>query len=139
MLCHHASHALRWYSRGTKDCSFYGVFDTYEAFRLNISLFLSLFVCLFFLINYSYFLYFSYDYLRITNDTNDVIGTFCGNQTGASVTVTGNYALLTFRTDQIIQKTGFELFFSYGGFPGKFSFLKSRTSNQNKRIWMSGD
>ncbi|XP_074619287.1 uncharacterized protein LOC141878299 isoform X2 [Acropora palmata] len=59
-----------------------------------------------------------YDYLKITNDANYVIGTFCGQQSGALVTVTGSYALLTFHTDRVEEKTGFELFFSYGGFPG---------------------
>ena len=93
--------------------------------RFNEIYIVCLLVC-FLLIHYSCFLYLSYDYLRITNDTNDVIGTFCGLQTGALVTVTGNYALLTFRTDRIVQRTGFELFFSYEGFPGKFSFLTLR-------------
>ncbi|XP_015751521.1 PREDICTED: uncharacterized protein LOC107331445 [Acropora digitifera] len=59
-----------------------------------------------------------YDYLKITNGTNYVIGTFCGQQSGALVTVTGRYAVLTFQTDRIVQKTGFELSFSYVGFPG---------------------
>ena len=74
-------------------------------------------------------LYLSYDYLRITNDTMDVIGTFCGQQTGATVTVTALYVVLTFRTNRIMQRTGFELLFSYEVFPGKFHFLKRQTNH----------
>ena len=40
-----------------------------------------------------------------------------------SVRVAGNYALLTFHTDRRVQKTGFELLFSYGVFPGELRFV----------------
>ena len=106
--------------------------------------FCCLLVCLL-LIHYSYFLCISYDYLKITNGTNYVTGTFCGQQSGTLVTVTGSYAVLTFQTDRIVQKTGFELSFSYVGFPGKSSFLTLRliTSlvipNKSNAILMSGD
>ena len=105
--------------------------------------FCCLLVCLL-LIHYSYFLCLSYDYLRITNGTNYIIGTFCGQQSGAVVTVTGPYALLTLHTDRIVQKTGFELFFSYVGIPGKFRFLTLSlitsfvTPNKSNAILMSG-
>ena len=106
--------------------------------------FCCLLVCLL-LIHNSYFLRVSYDYLKITNDANYVIGTFCGQQSGALVTVTGSYALLTFHTDRVEEKNGFELFFSYGGFPGKFRFLTLRlitslvTPQKSNAILMSGD
>ena len=64
-------------------------------------------------------LYFRYDYLRITNDSNNIIGVFCGLQIGNWVRVTGNFAEITFHSDRIIQRTGYELFFSYTGYPGK--------------------
>ena len=70
------------------------------------------------------FLYFSFhDYLRIASDTYNVIGTFCGQQNGTLVRVAGNYALLTFHTDPSVQKTGFELLFSYSVFPGELVFF----------------
>ena len=70
------------------------------------------------------FLYFSFhDYLRIASDTYNVIGTFCGQQNGTLVRVAGNYALLTFHTDPSVQKTGFELLFSYSVFPGELFFF----------------
>ena len=96
------------------------------------------------LIHYSYFLCISYDYLKITNGTNDVIGTFCGQQSGALITVTGRYAQLTFNTDRVVEKTGFELIFSYVALPGKSSFLTLRlitslvTPNKSNAILMSG-
>ena len=117
-----------------------------EPSRLR-NLFNDKFCCLLFrllLIHYSYFLCLSNDYLRITNGTNYVIGTFCGYQSGALVTVTGRYALLTFHTDGIVHRPGFELFFSYEGFPGKFRFLNLRpitslvTPNKSNAILMSG-
>ena len=85
------------------------------------------FVCLpFFQTAVICFLYFSYhDYLRIASNSYNVIGTFCGQQTGTSVRVTGNYALLTFYTDSSVQKTGFELLFSYRVFPGELGFVVS--------------
>ena len=104
--------------------------------------FCCLLVCLL-LIHYSSFLCISYDYLRITNGTNYVIGTFCGQQSGAVVTVTGPYALLTLHTDGIVHRPGFVLFFSYEGFPGKFRFLTLRlitsfvTPNKSNAILMS--
>ena len=54
-----------------------------------------------------------YDYLRITDGSNNAIGTYCGNQTGKSVRVVGTVAVLTFHTDGIVQSRGFELSFSF--------------------------
>ena len=61
--------------------------------------------------------------MRIASNTYNVIGTFCGQQNGTLVRVLGNYALLTFHTDPSVQKTGFELFFSYSVFPGELGFF----------------
>ena len=54
-----------------------------------------------------------YDYLRITDGSNNTIGTYCGNQTGKSVRVVGSVALLTFHTDGSVQSRGFQLSFSF--------------------------
>ena len=53
------------------------------------------------------------DYLRITDGSNNTIGTYCGNQTGKSVRVVGSVALLTFHTDGSVQSRGFQLSFSF--------------------------
>ena len=93
---------------------------------LNIPSFLHSFCLLSFFFQTAdiYFLYFSYhDYLRIASNACNVIGTFCGQQTGTSIRVAGYYALLTFHTDQSVQKTGFELLFSYSVFPGELGFV----------------
>ena len=59
------------------------------------------------------FIYFcSYDYLRITNN-NQTIGTYCGQRSGLSVRVTGNYAVITFRSDGSVQYRGYQLYFFY--------------------------
>ncbi|XP_015775877.1 PREDICTED: CUB and peptidase domain-containing protein 1-like [Acropora digitifera] len=54
-----------------------------------------------------------YDYLTITVDKSNVIGTYCGNQTGKSVRVVGTVATLTFHTDEDVQSGGFELSLSF--------------------------
>ena len=53
------------------------------------------------------------DYLRIADGSDNTIGTYCGNQTGKSVRVVSSVALLTFHSDGSVQKTGFELSFSF--------------------------
>ncbi|XP_074632013.1 cubilin-like isoform X2 [Acropora palmata] len=55
----------------------------------------------------------TYDYLRITDDSGNTIGTYCGNQTGKSVRVFGTAAVLTFHTDGSVQRRGYELYFSF--------------------------
>jgi len=37
---------------------------------------------------------------------------YCGQRSGQSVFVTGNYAVMSFHSDSSVQKRGFELFFS---------------------------
>ena len=48
-----------------------------------------------------------YDYLKISNDLNETFGTYCGHRTGRKVTVTGNQVVMTFHSDQSVQKRGF--------------------------------
>ncbi|XP_015762664.1 PREDICTED: uncharacterized protein LOC107341715 isoform X3 [Acropora digitifera] len=62
------------------------------------------------------------DYLRIVSNTYNVIRTFCGQHTGMSLRVAGNYALLTFHTGRRVQKNGFELLFSYRVFSVSCNF-----------------
>ena len=54
-----------------------------------------------------------YDYLRITDDRRNTIGTYCGYQTGQRVRVVATVAVLTFRSDSSVQYRGFELIFSF--------------------------
>ena len=57
-------------------------------------------------------LLFSYDYLRIANHYQ-TIGTYCGQRSGLNVRVTGNYAVITFRSDGSVRYRGYQLYFSY--------------------------
>ncbi|XP_067020155.1 dorsal-ventral patterning protein tolloid-like isoform X2 [Acropora muricata] len=54
-----------------------------------------------------------YDYLQITDGNSNVIGIYCGKQTGKSVRVVGTVAVLEFHTDGSVQGRGFELSFSF--------------------------
>ncbi|XP_068730010.1 cubilin-like isoform X3 [Montipora capricornis] len=54
-----------------------------------------------------------YDYLRISNDRNHIIGTYCGLQTGRSVLITSSAAVLSFHSDGSVQYRGFDLSFSF--------------------------
>ena len=62
-----------------------------------------------------YFIFFllvcSFDYLRIKNDKNETIGTYCGQRSGQSVRVTGKHAMISFHSDQSVTKRGYELLF----------------------------
>ena len=53
------------------------------------------------------------DYLRITDDRRNTIGTYCGVQTRERVRVVATVAVLTFHSDSIVQYRGFELIFSF--------------------------
>ena len=59
-------------------------------------------------------LFCSRDYLKITNEKNQIFGrgVYCGQQTGQTVLVTGKYALLKFYSDDTIQKRGFVIHFT---------------------------
>ena len=52
------------------------------------------------------------DYLKIANGITEV--RYCGDQlTGTDLLVSGNYVVLTFHTDWVLEnKTGFEIFFA---------------------------
>ena len=39
------------------------------------------------------------------------VGKYCGELTGKEVVVSGDYAVLTFHTDDSVQKKGFQIFF----------------------------
>ena len=64
-----------------------------------------------------------FDYLKIANENNRTIGTYCGNQTGQSVFVTGQHAEISFHTDFSAQYSGYELFFNFVA--GKYSVIYS--------------
>ena len=51
-----------------------------------------------------------YDYLTILDDDNRAFGTYCGLKlSGKVVLATGNYALITFHSDDSKQYMGFQL------------------------------
>ena len=66
----------------------------------------------------TYFFSSRYDYLRIVDDDNKTLGTYCGRElSGKVVLVNGNYALITFHSDGSVQYLGFQLtifFTEYG-------------------------
>ena len=67
-----------------------------------------------------------YDYLRIMDGNSNTIVTYCGNQTGKSVRVVGTVAVLIFHTDGSVQRSGFEISFSFFPIsPGKFSSVST--------------
>ena len=49
----------------------------------------------------------SYDVVKIANDQNYTLGEYCGQRTGQTVAVYGNFALITFQTDSTVEKRGF--------------------------------
>ena len=57
-------------------------------------------------------IFFSYDYLKITNDQNQEYGVHCGNRTGNTVLVTGNYAVMIFHSNAFSEQKGFLLYFT---------------------------
>ena len=58
----------------------------------------------------TYFFPSRYDYLRIVDDDNKTLGTYCGRElSGKVVLVNGNYALITFHSDDSKQYMGFHL------------------------------
>ena len=67
-------------------------------------------------------LVYSYDYLRISNENNQTVGTYCGQQSGHNVRVTGRYAVIYVHSDGSVTRRGFKLFFSPVNL-GKYSEL----------------
>ena len=47
--------------------------------------------------------------MKITNEKEQDFGVYCGNKTGHTVLVTGNYTLLKFRSDNSVEHRGFVL------------------------------
>ena len=48
--------------------------------------------------------------MRIVDDDNRILGTYCGTELSAKVVlVTGNYTLITFHSDGSAQYVGFQL------------------------------
>ena len=52
------------------------------------------------------------DWVQIYNDSNHLFGHYCGEKTGHTVLVTGQYAELKFRTDGYTTKRGFHMVFT---------------------------
>ena len=57
-------------------------------------------------------LVFSYDYLKISNENNQTVGTYCGQHIGLNVQVTGHYAVIYVHSDGGVTRRGYKLFFS---------------------------
>ena len=55
----------------------------------------------------------SFDYLKIADEKNQIIAVYCGQRSGRTVYVTGQYAEISFHTDGSVQERGYELFFSH--------------------------
>ena len=48
--------------------------------------------------------------MEIVDDNNRILGTYCGSElSGKVVLVNGNYALITFHSDETVQYPGFQL------------------------------
>ena len=90
-----------------------------------VFLFFVVVVFLFFLICFCLFLSDSWDYLRITNDKNKTVGTYCGYQTGKRVVVFGSLAVLIFHSDSSVQLRGFHLSFTFR--QGKFNIILGKS------------
>lgn len=54
----------------------------------------------------------SYDYMKITNEINETFGVYCGERTGRTVIVTGNFVVMIFHSDESTEKRGFLLSFT---------------------------
>ena len=70
-------------------------------------------------------LFHSSDYLLVTTGTNKKVGKFCGGRAaGENVWVTGNYTVITFHSDDFIQRRGFLIRFVAVIKPGKWESHK---------------
>lgn len=52
------------------------------------------------------------DFVEISNQNNFTFGKYCGIQTGRTVEVSGDYAIITFHSDLYGQTRGFSLLFT---------------------------
>ena len=57
-------------------------------------------------------LFFRDDFVEISNQNNFTFGKYCGIQTGRTVEVSGDYAIITFHSDLYGQTRGFSLLFT---------------------------
>ena len=55
----------------------------------------------------------SYDYLKIVNDGR-MVGRYCGARTGQNILLTGYQILITFHSDDTVQRSGFLIHFTAG-------------------------
>lgn len=53
-----------------------------------------------------------FDYLRISSVYNHTLGVYCGQKTGQTVLITGDYAVIAFHSDFFFGKRGFFLLFT---------------------------
>ncbi|XP_078349753.1 procollagen C-endopeptidase enhancer 1-like [Oculina patagonica] len=53
-----------------------------------------------------------WDYLSISSAYNHTFAVYCGQRTGRTVLITGEYAVIAFHSDSVFAKTGFLLFFT---------------------------
>lgn len=54
----------------------------------------------------------SFDYLKIANEKNQSFGVYCGEMSGKTVVVTGEYAVITFHSDGGVERKGFWISFT---------------------------
>ena len=54
----------------------------------------------------------SYDYLKISDGRSHTFDVYCGEKTGESIEVTGDQVVLTFHSDDIVQRKGFLILFT---------------------------
>lgn len=88
--------------------------SAYSYIRYLSHLSIRLFICI---LNFC-----RYDYLKITNDRNQMIGKYCGQRTGLNVRINGSsYVVLTFRSDGSVQRNGFDLSFHFVS-SGKYDY-----------------
>ena len=53
-----------------------------------------------------------FDFLKITNENNEVSGLHCGQKNGFEVLVSGEVVLMTFHSDTTYEREGFLLHFT---------------------------
>ena len=64
-------------------------------------------------LNYVSVLVCRYDYLRISNDSNYTVGTYCRGQSGRNISVTGPYPVITFHSDGSVTYRGYKFDVSF--------------------------
>ena len=75
--------------------------------------------------------------MKISNEQNQAFGSYCGDQAGKTVYVTGVYAVLTFHSDGIINDKGYNLsllFVSQGKVKMLMCCLTNKDKNYSRRF-----